>query len=78
MHPPAGDPHRHRRLPRRDDDPDAGVAASAHGAAPGVHHEADEEPEGAKRENEERIRGRPSRTAEKKGSSSKTPREKLR
>ena len=46
---PAGDPHGHRRLPRRDDDPHAGVAASAHGAPSGVHHEADEEPEGAKR-----------------------------
>ena len=67
-HIPAGDPHRHRRLPRRDDDPHAGVATSAHGAASGVHHEADEEPEGAKRIR----RGLEDGLAERE-SSSKTP-----
>lgn len=41
---PAGDPHGHGRFPRGDDDPDTGVAAASHGAAPGVHHEAYEEP----------------------------------
>ena len=37
--------HRHGRLARRYDDPDARVAAAAHGAAPRVDHEADEEPD---------------------------------
>ena len=46
-HPPARDPHGHRRLPRRDDDPHARVAAAAHGAPSRVHHEANQEPEGA-------------------------------
>ena len=47
MHPPARDPHGHRRLPRRNDDPHARVAAAAHGAPSRVHHEANQEPEGA-------------------------------
>ena len=41
---PARDAHRHRRLPRRDDDAHAGVAAAAHRAAASVHHEAHQEP----------------------------------
>ena len=41
---PAGDPHGHGRFPRGDDDSDPGVSASSHGSAPGVHHEADQEP----------------------------------
>ena len=41
---PAGDPHGHGRFSRGDNDPDPGVAAASHGAAPGVHHEADQEP----------------------------------
>ena len=43
-HSPAGDPHRHGSLPGRDDDPHPGVSAASHGPAPGVHHEADQEP----------------------------------
>ena len=41
---PARHSHRHRGLPGRDDDPDPGVSAASHGSAPGVHHEADQEP----------------------------------
>ena len=41
---PARHSHRHRSLPRRDDDPDPGVSAASHGSAPGVDHEADQEP----------------------------------
>ena len=41
---PAGDAHGHGRLARGDDDSDPRVSAAAHGAATGVHHEADQEP----------------------------------
>ena len=41
---PAGDAHGHGRLARGDDDADPRVSAAAHGAATGVHHEADQEP----------------------------------
>ena len=43
-HKPARHAHRHRSLPGRDDDPDPGVSAASHGPAPGVDHEADQEP----------------------------------
>lgn len=50
-----GDPGGRGALPRRDDDAHAVVAAPSHGAAPGVDHEADQEPDGAgKREKEEK------------------------
>lgn len=44
-----GDPGGRRALPGRDDDAHAVVAASPHGAAPGVDHETDQEPDGQRR-----------------------------
>ena len=41
---PARDPHGHGGLARRDDHPDPGMSAAPHGSAPGVNHEADQEP----------------------------------
>jgi len=40
----ARDPHRAGRLAWRDDDPDAGMTASAHSTTSGVDHEAHQEP----------------------------------
>lgn len=53
-----GDPGGRRALSGRDDDAHAVVTTSSHGAAPGVDHEADQEPdgEGKKRKNEEERR----------------------
>ena len=45
-----GDPGGRRALSGRDDDAHAVVATSSHGAAPGVDHEADQEPDGERRE----------------------------
>lgn len=42
----AGDPGGRRALPGGDDDAHAVVATSSHGAAPGVDHETDQEPDG--------------------------------
>lgn len=44
-----GDPGGRCAFPGRDDDAHAIVATSSHGAAPGVHHEADQEPDGQRR-----------------------------
>lgn len=41
---PTCDPGGGRALPRGDDDAHAVVTTSSHGATPGVHHEADQEP----------------------------------
>ncbi len=43
---PTGDPGGCCALSGRDDDAHAIVTASSHGAAPGVDHEADQEPNG--------------------------------
>lgn len=54
LHQATGDPGGRRALPGRDDDAHAVVATSSHGAAPGVDHEADEEPDAERgRKNEE-------------------------
>lgn len=42
-----------RALPGRDDDAHAVVAAAPHGSAPGVHHEAYQEPEEKEEEEED-------------------------
>lgn len=43
LHQPAGHPRGRAALPRRDNDAQAVVAATPHGSAPGVHHEANQE-----------------------------------
>ena len=40
----ARDPHGHGGLAGWDDHPDPGMSAASHGSAPGVNHEADQEP----------------------------------
>lgn len=46
LHQATGDPGGRRALPGWDDDAHAVVTTSSHGAAPGVDHEADQEPDG--------------------------------
>lgn len=46
LHQSTGDPSGRCALPGRDDDAHAVVTTSSHGAAPGVDHEADQEPDG--------------------------------
>lgn len=43
LHQAARDPRGGAAVPGRDDDAQAVVPATAHGSAPGVHHEADQE-----------------------------------
>lgn len=45
LHQPARHPRGSAALPGRDDDAQAVVPATAHGSAPGIHHEADQEAE---------------------------------
>ncbi len=55
---PTGDPGGRCALPGRDDDAHAVVTTSSHGAAPGVHHEADQEPDGERKGRQKRRGGR--------------------
>lgn len=74
---PAGDPGGRRALSGRDDDAHAVVTTSSHGAAPGVDHEADEEPEGEQREKKEGEERRRKRQRVKQRTGGKNKREKV-
>lgn len=58
LHQSTGDSGRRRALPGRDDDAHAVVTTSSHGAAPCVHHEADQEPDGEPNKGGKRRRQR--------------------
>ena len=63
-----GDPGGRRALSGRDDDAHAIVTTSSHGAASGVDHEADQEPDGGQKceRTEEKSDGRYSEAVNRK------------